>query len=78
VLAAAAGDGLFLLVEWDRAGRQTIRSIHPFGSATSRPDSPHYADQAPLFAAEEMKRVVLDPEKLRAEADLVYTVPAPR
>ena len=76
VLTAAAGDGLYLFVEWDREGRQTVRSIHPFGSATSVPDSPHYADQAPLFAAAQMKELVLDPQKLREEAERIYVVPA--
>ncbi len=75
VLTAAAGDGLYLFVEWDAEGRQTIDSVHQYGSATSRPDSPHYADQAPLFAAEEMKEVVLDPARLRAEAERIYVVP---
>ncbi len=77
VLTAAAGDGLYLIIEWDRQGRQAIRSIHPFGSATSLPDSPHYADQAPLFAAERMKEVVLEEAELRRRAERVYVVPAP-
>ena len=75
VLAATAGDGLLLFVEWDAAGRQSIRSIHQYGSATSRPDSPHYADQAPLFAAEKTKRALLDPEEIRAGAERIYRVP---
>ena len=75
VLTAAAGDGLFLFVEWDADGNQSIRSIHPYGSATSRPDSPHYADQAPLFAAERTKQVVLEAARLRAEAERSYLVP---
>ena len=75
VLEATAGDGLFLFVEWDAEGRQSIRSIHQYGSATSRPDSPHYADQAPLFAAEEMKEVLLDPAEIRAKAERIYRVP---
>ncbi len=78
VLTAAAGDGLFLFVEWDRDGRQSIRSIHPYGSATSRPDSPHYADQAPLFAAERMKEVSLDVAAARRAAARSYRVPISR
>lgn len=75
VLTAAAGDGLFLFVEWDAQGDQSIRSIHPYGSATSRPDSPHWADQAPLFAAQETKRLALDPAELRLQAERTYFVP---
>ena len=52
---SAAGDGLFLFVEWDAEGRQSIRSIHSYGSATSRPDSPHYADLTAEYAADRHK-----------------------
>ncbi len=56
-LKAVAGDTLILFVTWDRAGHLTSQSIHQFGAATSRPGSPHYADQTPLFAAERTKPV---------------------
>ena len=46
-----AGDSYVALVTWDADGNLSSESIHQFGSATARPDSPHYADQAPLFVA---------------------------
>jgi acyl-homoserine-lactone acylase len=51
------GDGFIMLIEWDKAGAVSSRSIHQFGAATVRPQSPHYADQAPLFATERWKTV---------------------
>ena len=51
------GDGFIMLIEWARDGFVTTRSIHQFGAATVRPQSPHYADQSPLFVREQWKRV---------------------
>jgi acyl-homoserine-lactone acylase len=51
------GDGFIMLIEWAPDGVVTTRSIHQFGAATIRTRSPHYADQAPLFAREQWKRV---------------------
>ena len=58
-LRAVAGDGLVIHVAWDAKGRQSAEMIHNFGAAASRPKSPHYADQAPLYAAEQMRPVAL-------------------
>ena len=49
------GDSFIMSVTWDRAGQVHATSVHQFGAATSRPRSPHYADQAPLFARGAMK-----------------------
>ncbi len=65
-LVAVGGDSYILLVEWDREGRVHSRSIHPFGSSTLDPASPHYADQSPLFARGELKPVWLDESEIRA------------
>jgi acyl-homoserine lactone acylase PvdQ len=54
------GDGFIMLIEWARDGQVASHSVHQFGAATMRPASPHYADQAPLFAAEQWKRVEFD------------------
>ena len=56
-LKAVAGDTFIMFVTWDRGGRLTSESIHQFGAATSRPASPHYADQTPPFAAMRTKPV---------------------
>ncbi len=60
------GDSFLMFISWDRAGRVRSESIQPFGSATTRPDSPHYADQAPLFVEKRLKPVLFDPAALMA------------
>jgi len=67
-----AGDSYILLVEWDPQGRVSSRSIHPYGSATLDATSPHYADQAPLFAAGQLKPVWLDEADIRAHLEREY------
>jgi penicillin amidase/acyl-homoserine-lactone acylase len=71
-LVAAGGDSYILLVEWDRDGRVHSRSIHPFGSATQGAASPHYADQAPLFARGELRPVWLEEREIRAHLAREY------
>jgi penicillin amidase/acyl-homoserine-lactone acylase len=56
-LRGVNGDAYVMFVEWDRRGRVSSRSVHQFGAATSVPQSPHYADQAPMFAAHRTKPV---------------------
>ncbi|WP_370337396.1 acylase [Parvularcula marina] len=67
-LRAFAGDTWIALVEWDRRGRQTASVIHQFGSATLNEASPHYADQAPLFAAEGWRPALRELEEIEAVA----------
>lgn len=51
------GDSFIMLVRWDREGKVVSESIQPYGSATNRPDSPHYTDQMKLFVAGRYKPV---------------------
>jgi penicillin amidase/acyl-homoserine-lactone acylase len=67
-----SGDSLVMFVEWDRAGRQTVETIHQFGSATLDAGSPHYADQVEPFLAEETKVVPMDEASLRAQLEREY------
>lgn len=60
------GDSFLMFVTWDRAGKVRSESIQPFGAATTRPGSPHYADQAPLFVEKRLKPVLFDPTQLNA------------
>jgi acyl-homoserine-lactone acylase len=71
-IAGVAGDSYILLVEWDREGRVSSRSIQPYGSATLDTHSPHYADQAPLFAACRLKPVWMDESEIRAHLEREY------
>ena len=61
-----------MLVTWDREGQVHSRSIHQYGSATLDEDSPHYADQSPLFARRELKPVWLDEGDIRAHLEREY------
>ena len=63
-LTARAGDTYIMFVEWDEGGALNSQSIHQFGSATLDEASPHFADQAPLFADMEMKPVLFEEEAL--------------
>jgi acyl-homoserine-lactone acylase len=60
-LAGMNGDSFIMLVEWLPGGKVRSYSVQPFGAATERPASPHYSDQARLFAAEQWKAVHFDP-----------------
>jgi acyl-homoserine-lactone acylase len=51
------GDSFIMLTSWDKTGKLTSQSIQPYGSATNRPDSPHYTDQMQLFLDRKFKPV---------------------
>ena len=71
-LSAIAGDSYILYADWNEAGVQSVKTIHQYGSATQDKTSPHYADQAELFAAEGFKSPPLDLDALLAEATRDY------
>ena len=56
-LSVRHGDSFLMFVEWAPGRRVRSESIQPFGAATTRPRSPHYADQAPLFVQHKLKPV---------------------
>jgi len=58
-LTAAAGDTSIMLVEWLADGSLDASAIIQYGAATLDDGSPHYADQAPLFAAEQWRTLDL-------------------
>lgn len=66
------GDSFLMFVRWDRDGRVRSRAIQPFGAATTRSDSPHYADQAPLFVRHQVRRVLFEPAELMATRPRIY------
>ncbi|MGY4398005.1 acyl-homoserine-lactone acylase [Sphingomonas sp. UYAg733] len=71
-LSVKHGDSFIMFMEWDKQGRVKSQSIQPFGAATTRPASPHYADQAPLFVAHKLKPVRFAPASLRGHVERVY------
>ncbi|MEM7327765.1 MAG: acylase [Pseudomonadota bacterium] len=71
-LFANAGDTWIALVEWAEDGTQTADVIHQYGAATLDPSSPHFADQAPLFAGEAWRPALLTRADVEANATRTY------
>lgn len=67
-LSIKHGDSFIMLIEWGPDGRVRSRSIQPYGAATTRPASPHYADQAPLFVQHRFKPVWFNRAELAPRA----------
>ena len=73
-LSVKHGDSFILFVEWAPGKRVQSESIQPFGAATTRPQSPHHTDQAPLFVARKLKPVHFWREDVLANARRRYVV----
>lgn len=71
-LAIKHGDSFVMFITWDKAGKVSSTSIQPFGSASTRPDSPHYTDQAQLFVDHKLKPVWFDPAQLKGHVERTY------
>jgi len=71
-ISGRAGDCYVLMVTFDEDGGVSSQSIHQYGSATLDENSPHYADQSPLFAERRMKPVWLDEADIRANLEREY------
>lgn len=71
-LTALGGDGLFIFVSWDKEGKQSIESIHQFGSATLDQDSAHYDDQMEDFVGHKMKQVFFNEDELEDNIERRY------
>jgi acyl-homoserine-lactone acylase len=69
------GDSFLMFIRWDRDGRVRSRAVQPFGAATTRPRSRHYADQAELFVAHQVRRVLFEPADLFVTEPRIYRVP---
>ncbi len=64
--AGVNGDCFFQMVSWTADGAMHSESVHQYGTATTDDKSPHYTDQAPLFAAEEMRPTLYYEKDIRA------------
>lgn len=69
---ATVGDSLIMLVEWGKDGSVHSESVHQFGASTLDASSPHYADQAALFAERRFKPVPFDRAAVLKDAALTY------
>jgi len=68
------GDSFILFVEWPRGGKVRSQSVVPFGSAVTRPDSPHHTDQSALFVAKKLKPVRFERADVLRSAVRQYVV----
>jgi acyl-homoserine-lactone acylase len=68
------GDSFIQFTEWAPGKRVTSESIQPYGAATTRPDSPHYTDQARLFVEHRLKPVHFWRDDVMAHATSRTTV----
>jgi penicillin amidase/acyl-homoserine-lactone acylase len=66
------GDSYVLMVIWDKDGKVHSMSVHQFGAATIREDSPHYADQAILMANRQLKPVWFEEADIRTHLENEY------
>ncbi len=71
-LRARAGDTYIAFVEWDEDGAITAKTIHQYGVATNDESSPHYSDQAGLYAREQFKPFVMDIAELERDVSRRY------
>jgi len=77
-LVAQGGDTMIYIADWAPDGSLKTESIHQFGSATLDENSPHYADQSPLYATQQFRQIPLDRDALEAEATRSYRPGAPQ
>lgn len=77
-LSVRHGDSFLMFMEWPRGERVRSQSIQPFGAATTRPDSPHYTDQASLFVRHLLKPVAFWRDEVEARAVSRQTVTTQR
>jgi acyl-homoserine-lactone acylase len=69
-LIGKQGDSLVIIVDFTPQGPRA-ESIIQYGTS-NRPESPHYADQAPLFVKRQLKPVWRTREELRAHLEREY------
>jgi len=74
---AVGGDALTVLSTWNRNGQWEVESIVPYGSSSSEA-SPHYSDQAPLFADGKLKELPLTENALMEQATTIERPGKPR
>ncbi len=71
-LSGVAGDTYVAIADWAPDGTYQIDTIHQFGAATMDSRSPHFADQAPLFAEERYRQPPMLLDDLLAQATRDY------
>ena len=70
-LIGTAGDSYILIVEFSKKDPVRSWALHQFGNS-NRPDSPHFADQAPLFLKREMRVSLRTRAEIRKNLEREY------
>ena len=70
-LKTFVGDSYIILVDFDKEGKPTIRTVNAFGAST-RQDSPHYNDQMELWVEQKTKLMTLDKTEIYENAEKIY------
>jgi len=65
------GESYISLVRFPAEGLPEIETINCYG-ASNHPDSPHYADQMPLYLSQRTKPMTLDKTTVLAQARRIY------
>jgi acyl-homoserine-lactone acylase len=65
------GDAYVAMVRFPKNGLPVIETVNTYG-ASSKPGSPHFDDQVPLFMNQQTKPMTLDKVKVLATAKRVY------
>lgn len=68
---ARSGESYIMLVQYPKEGLPIIESVLVYG-ASNKPESPHFADQIPLYLKQERKKMTLDLEEVRKNAERIY------
>lgn len=76
-LALRHGDSFIMFIEWAAGEPVSSESIQPYGQSITRPGSPHFSDQSPLFVMHQLKPVHFWRSDVRANARSRYIVKSP-
>jgi acyl-homoserine-lactone acylase len=71
-IKVTGGDGYIMFVRFPKNGMPYIESLNMYG-ASSRPDSPHFNDQVPLYLKQQTKRMTLDKQTVMQQAKAMYS-----
>lgn len=65
------GDSFIMYAKYGKGGLEALNTINLYGNS-AKPAHPHYADQMDMYAKQEVKKIELDVEKIRANAVKTY------
>jgi len=70
-IKVTGGDGYVMFIRFPKNGLPIMETMNMYG-ASSRPESPHYDDQVPLYLNQQTKPMTLDKQEVLRTAKRVY------